>query len=49
MRDVILVKLDIVYQILCLETLKSKVIFSLYEKVRLSVSMYNSLKSIKVM
>ena len=64
MRDVIYVKLDIVYstnhqlnetisQKSCFfETVKSKVIVSLFETVRLSVSisprnLYNSLKSIK--
>ena len=64
MRDVIYVKLDIVYsiyhqykrnyftKILFLETVKSKVIISVFETVRLSVSisrrnLYNSLKSIK--
>ena len=64
MRDVIYVKLDIVYPInqqlnetmsrkfYCFETVKSKVIISLFETVRLSVSisprnLYNSLKSIK--
>ena len=64
MRDVIYVKLDIVYsinhqlngtilmKILFFETVKSKVIISLFETVRLSVSisprnLYNSLKSIK--
>ena len=65
MRDVIYVKLDIVYLInhqlnetisrksfFFFETVKSKVIISLFETVRLSVSisprnLYNSLKSIK--
>ena len=64
MRDVIYVKLDIVYLINqqlnetfsrksdFFETVKSKVIISLFETVRLSVSisprnLYNSLKSIK--
>ena len=64
MRDVIYVKLDIVYSInhqlnetisrksYFFETVKSKVIISLFETVRLSVSMsprnvYNSLKSFK--
>ena len=64
MRDVIHVKLDIVYLINqqlnetisrksdFFETVKSKVIISLFETVRLSVSisprnLYNSLKSIK--
>ena len=64
MRDVIYVKLDIVYSInqqlnetisrksYFFETVKSKVIISLFETVRLSVSisprnLYNSLKSIK--
>ena len=64
MRDVIYVKLDIVYSInhqlnetisrksFFFETVKSKVIISLFETVRLSVSisprnLYNSLKSIK--
>ena len=63
MRDVINVKLDIVYLINhqlnetisrkpFFETVKSKVIISLFETVRLSVSisprnLYNSLKSIK--
>ena len=63
MRDVIYVKLDIVYSInlqlnetisqnLFFETVKSKVIISLFETVKLSVSisprnLYNSLKSIK--
>ena len=64
MRDVIYVKLDIVYSInhqlnetnsrksYLFETVKSKVIISLFETVRLSVSisprnLYNSLKSIK--
>ena len=64
MRAVIYVKLDIVYsfnhqlnetiftKILFFETVKSKVIISLFETVRLSVSisprnLYNSLKSIK--
>ena len=64
MRDVIYVKLDIVYSINHLlnetisrksyffETVKSKVIISLFETVRLSVSisprnLYNSLNSIK--
>ena len=64
MRDVIYVKLDIVnsinYQLnetisrksYFFETVKSKVIISLFETVRLSVSispknLYNSLKSIK--
>ena len=64
MRDVIFVKLDIVYPInqqlnetisrksYFFETMKSKVIISLFETVRLSVSisprnLYNSLKSIK--
>ena len=64
MRDVIYVKLDIVYPInqqlnetisrksYFLKTVKSKVIISLFETVRLSVSisprnLYNSLKSIK--
>ena len=64
MRDVIYVKLDIVYLINLLlnetisrksyffETVKSKVIISLFETVRLSVSisprnLYNPLKSIK--
>ena len=64
MRDVIYVKLDIVYLINQLlnetisrksyffETVKSKVIISLFETVRLSVSisprnLYNPLKSIK--
>ena len=62
MRDVIYVKLDIVYSInnlkllhenpIFFETVKSKVIISLFETVRLSVSisprnLYNSLKSIK--
>ena len=63
MRDVICVKLDIVYsidqqlnetisrKILFFEKVKSKVIISLFESVRLSVSisprnLYNSLKSI---
>ena len=66
MRDVIYVKLDIVYSInhqlnetisrksYFFETVKSKVIISLFETVRLSVSisprnLYNSLKSIKEM
>ena len=66
MRDVIYVKLDIVYSINhqqnenisriffpFFETVKSKVIISLFKKVRLSVSisprnLYNSLKSKKV-
>ena len=63
MRDVIYVKLDIVYSINHLlnetihenaifQTVKSKVIISLFETVRLSLSisprnLYNSLKSIK--
>ena len=64
MRDVFYVKLDIVYSInhsrnetisrktYFFETVKSKVIISLFETVRLSVSisprnLYNSLKSIK--
>ena len=60
MRDVIYVKLDIVYsinlnyftKILFFETVKSEVIISLFETVRLSVlisprNLYNSLKSIK--
>ena len=64
MRDVIYVKLDIVYSInhqlnetisrksFFFETVKSKVIISLFETVRLSVSisprnLYNSLESIK--
>ena len=64
MRDVIYVKLDIAYSINqqlnetisrkshFFETVKSKVIISLFERVRLSVSisprnLYNSLKSIK--
>ena len=64
MRDVIYVKLDMVYSInqklnetisrksYFYETVKSKVIISLFETVRLSVSilpknLYNSLKSIK--
>ena len=64
MRDVIYVKLDIVYLINQLlietisrksyffETVKSKVIISLFQTVRLSVSisprnLYNPLKSIK--
>ena len=64
MRDVIYVKLDIVYPInqqlnetmsqnsYFFETVKSKVIISLFETMRLSVSisprnLYNSLKSIK--
>ena len=64
MRDVIYVKLDIVYLINqqlnetisrksdFFETVKSKVIISLFETVRLSVSisprnLYNSLKSLK--
>ena len=64
MRDVIYVQLDIVYSInhqlnetisrksYLFETVKSKVIISLFETVRLSVSisprnLYNSLKSIK--
>ena len=61
MRYVIYVKLDIVYFInhqlnetktLSFETVKSKVIISLFERVKLSVSisprnLYNSLKSIK--
>ena len=64
MRGVIYVKLDIVYSInhqlnetisrnfLFFETVKSKVIISLFKTVRLSVSisprnLYNSLKSIK--
>ena len=64
MPDVIYVKLDIVYSInhqlnetisrksYFFETVKSKVIISLFETVRLSVSispgnLYNSLKSIK--
>ena len=64
MRDVIYVKLDIVHSInhqlnetisrksYFFETVKSKVIISLFETVRLSVSisprnLYNSLKSIK--
>ena len=64
MRDIIYVQLDIVYSInhqlneTCsrifyfFETVKSKVIISLFETVRLSVSisprnLYNSLKSIK--
>ena len=66
MRDVIYVRLDIVYSINQLlnetisrksyffETVKSKVIISLFETVRLSVSisprnLYNPLKSIKEM
>ena len=66
MRDVIYVQLDIVYSInyqlnetisrisYFFETVKSKVIISLFETVRLSVSisprnLYNSLKSIKEM
>ena len=65
MRDVIYVKLDIVYPInqqlnetilrkffFFFETVKSKVIISLFETVRLSVSispknLYNALESIK--
>ena len=64
MPDVIYVKMDIVYsinqqvnetisqKILFFETVKSKVIISLFETVKLSVSisprnLYNSLKSIK--
>ena len=63
MRDIIYVKLDIVYSFnhqlnetisrkSFFETVKSKVIISLFETVRLSVSIsptnfYNSLKSIK--
>ena len=65
MRDIIYVKLDIVYsvnhqlnetmyfkKILFFETVKSKVIISLFETVRLSLSislrnLYNSLKNIK--
>ena len=64
MRDVIYVKLDIVYSVdhqlnetisrksYFFETVKSKVIISLFETERLSVSisprnLYNSLKSIK--
>ena len=67
MRDVIYVKLDIVYSInhqlnetisrksyfqKIFETVKSKVIISLFKTVRLSISisprnLYNSLKSIK--
>ena len=64
MRDVIYVKLDIVYSInqqlnetisrksYFFEPVKSKVIISLFETVRLSVlissrNLYNSLKSIK--
>ena len=64
MRDVIYVKMDIVYSInqklnetfsrksYFFETVKSEVIISLFETVRLSVSisprnLYNSLKSIK--
>ena len=60
MRDVIYVKLDIVYSfnqqlyetISQKSSVKSKVIISLFETVRLSVSisprnLYNSLKSIK--
>ena len=64
MRDVIYVKLDIVYSInhqlngtisrktLFFETVESKVIISLFETVKLLVSisprnLYNSLKSIK--
>ena len=64
MRDVIYVELGIVYSInqqlnetisrksFFFETVKSKVIISLFETVRLSVSisprnLYNSLKSIK--
>ena len=64
MRDVIYVQLDIVYSInhqlnetisrisYFFETVKSKVIISLFETVRLSVSislrnLYNSLNSIK--
>ena len=55
MRDVIYVKLDIVYSInhqLFFKTVKLKVIISLFETVRLSVSISprnldNSLKSIK--
>ena len=64
MRDILYVKLDIVYQInqqlnetisrksYFFETVKSKVIISLFETVRLSVSisprnLYNSLESIK--
>ena len=64
MRDVIYVKLEIVYsinqqlnetisqKILFFETVKLKVIISLFETVRLPVSIsprniYNSLKSIK--
>ena len=64
MRDIIYVKLDIVYSInhqlneiisrksCFFETVKSKEIISLFETVRLSVSvsprnLYNSLKSIK--
>ena len=63
MRDVIYVKLDIVYSVnhqfngtisrkyYFFETVKSKVIISLFERVKLSVSisprkLYNSLKSI---
>ena len=66
MRDVIYVKVDIVYSInqqlnetisrkfFVFETVKSKVIISLFETVGLSVStsprnLYNSLKSIKEM
>ena len=64
MHDVIYVKLDIVYSIneqlnetisrksYYFETVKSKVVISLFETVRLSVSisprnLYNSLKTIK--
>ena len=63
MRDVIYVKLDKVYSVnwqvnetisrkLFFETVKSKVIISLFVTVRLSISisprnLYNSLKSIK--
>ena len=64
MHDVIYVKLDIVYPInerlnetisrksYYFETVKSKVVISLFETVRLSVSisprnLYNSLKTIK--
>ena len=64
MHDVIYVKLDIVYSInqqlnetisrksYCFETVKSKVVISLFETVRLSVSisprnLYTSLKNIK--
>ena len=59
MRDVIYVKLFIVYLInhqldetisrksYFFETVKSKVIISLFETVSLSVSLCNSLKSIK--